>query len=58
MWFSMLTKNFIGFGQNSAHPLLYDRWIARSTITLGSCILSGINMINRREDTASGVSLL
>ena len=27
-WFSMSTRNFIGSRQNSAHPLLNDRWIA------------------------------
>ena len=29
-WFSMSTRNFIGSGQNSAHPLLENRWIALS----------------------------
>ena len=36
----MSTRNFIGSGQNSTHPLLDDRWIARSAITQGSCVLS------------------
>ena len=36
-WFSMSTRNFIDSGQNSAHPLLYDRWIARSAITYLRC---------------------
>ena len=35
---SMSRRNFIGSDQNSAHPLLDDRWIARSAITRGSCI--------------------
>ena len=25
-WFSMSIKNFIGFSQNSAHPLRDDKW--------------------------------
>ena len=37
-WFSMSTRNLIGYGQNSVHPLLDDRWIAYSPITWGSCI--------------------
>ena len=40
VWFSMSTRNFIGSGQNSAHPLLGDRWIARSAITQGSCVFN------------------
>ena len=31
-WFSLSTGNFIGSGQNSAHSLLDDRWIACSAI--------------------------
>ena len=32
------------FGQSSIHPLLDDRWLAHSTITLGSCVLSCVNL--------------
>ena len=39
-WFRMSTRNFIGFGQSSAHPLQDDRWIARSAITRGSCVFN------------------
>ena len=31
---------FIGFGQNSTHSLLDDRWLARSVITWISCVLN------------------
>ena len=51
-WFSMSTRNFIGSGQNSAHPLLDDRWIARSAITRGSCVL------NAREHAYSVMRLV
>ena len=27
VWFSMVTGNWIGFGQSSSHPLLDNRWI-------------------------------
>ena len=40
LWFSMLTRNFISSGQNSAHPLLDDRWIVRSAITRDSCVFN------------------
>ena len=39
-WFGMSTRNFIGSGQNSTHPLLDDRWIARSAITRDSCVFN------------------
>ena len=37
-WFSMSTINFIGSGQN--HPLLDDRWIARSANYAGNCVFN------------------
>ena len=51
-WFSMSTRHFIFFGQSSAHPLLDDRWIARSAIRRDSWELS---RVNQRTYTASGV---
>ena len=50
----MSTINFIGSDQNSAHPLLDDRWIARSAITQGSCVF----IAREHRVSGSGVTLL
>ena len=51
VWFSMSRRNFIGSGQNSAHPLLDNRWIARSAITQGSlmCVNAVYSVMSLRK---------
>ena len=48
----MSTRKLIGYGQNSAHPLLDDKWIACSALTQGSYVF---NMCEHRVSSDASV---
>ena len=52
----MSITNLIDFGQNSSPPLLDDRWIARSAITLDSCVFNAReHRVSRDASVRSGI---